>query len=44
MAVNTVYVKLFADLVDAGRWTMVQVPAAYQAAVQAEQDARKTAE
>ena len=44
MAINAAYVRLFADLVDAGRWTMSQVPAAYQAAVQAERDARKAAE
>ena len=44
MAVNVVYVRIFADLVDAGRWTMAQVPVAYQAAVQAELDARKTAD
>ena len=44
MAVNVVYVRIFADLVDAGRWTMAQVPTAYQAAVQAERDARKAAE
>lgn len=41
MAINAAYVKLFADLVDAKRWTMDQVPAAYKEAVQEELDARK---
>lgn len=40
MAINAVYVKLFADLVDAKRWTIDQVPAAYKDAVTAELQAR----
>ena len=44
MAINAAYVKLFADLVDAKRWTIDQVPAAYKDAVNAELAARKAAE
>ena len=34
MAINAGYIKLFGDLVLAGRWTMEKVPEAYKAAVQ----------
>ena len=40
MAINAAYVRLFADLVQAGRWTIDQVPATYKDAVTAELQAR----
>lgn len=33
-SLNAGYIKLFADLVVAGRWTIDKVPEAYKAAVQ----------